>query len=227
MFWQSPRTRKQSRPDVRIPSARAAGIVDLAVLVDSHEQYPYRFAGMPVTVTRRALPCGDYGVTVEGRLVAVVERKSLVDLVSSLTGGTLRYALGELAALPRAVLVVEDRWSQVFKLERVRPAVVADGLAELAVRWPNVAVVFCETRPLAQEYVYRWLAAAHQWAETERDALDRLNLPQLGEVATAPAAPGPGAAEVRAWARSAGIEVPDRGRLRPEVWQAWRDAHPN
>lgn len=26
VFWQSPRTRKQARPDVRIPTARAAGI---------------------------------------------------------------------------------------------------------------------------------------------------------------------------------------------------------
>jgi hypothetical protein len=41
-----------------------------------------------------------------------------------------------LAALPRAALMVEDRYSQVFTLQRVRPAVVADGLAELQVRWP-------------------------------------------------------------------------------------------
>jgi hypothetical protein len=31
-------------------------------------------------------------------------------------------------------------------------------------------------------------------------------------------------AEVRRWARSAGLPVPDRGRLRPEIWQAWNDA---
>jgi hypothetical protein len=30
---------------------------------------------------------------------------------------------------------------------------------------------------------------------------------------------------VRAWARSAGLDVPDRGRLRPEVWAAYREAH--
>jgi hypothetical protein len=75
------------------------------------------------------------GVTVDGRLVAAVERKSLADLVSSLINGKLRYALGDLAALPRAAVVVEDRYSQVFKLDWVRPAVVADGLAELQIRW--------------------------------------------------------------------------------------------
>lgn len=31
VFWQSPRTRKQARPDVRLPSARAAGIVELEI----------------------------------------------------------------------------------------------------------------------------------------------------------------------------------------------------
>lgn len=81
-----------------------------------------------MTTVRRALPCGDYGITLGDRLVAVVERKSLADLVSSLINGKLRYALGDLAALPRAALVVEDRYSQVFQLDWVRPAVVADGL---------------------------------------------------------------------------------------------------
>jgi hypothetical protein len=63
---------------------------------------------------------------------------------SSLINGKLRYALGELAALPRAAVVVEDRYSQVFKLDWVRPAVVADGLAELQIRWPSLPIVFSE-----------------------------------------------------------------------------------
>ena len=96
---------------------------------------------------------------VDGRLVAAVERKSLADLVSSLINGKLRYALGDLAALPRAAVVVEDRYSAVFKLD-VRPAVIADGLAEFQVRWPSVPIVFAETRPLAEEWTYRYLAAA-------------------------------------------------------------------
>jgi hypothetical protein len=41
VFWQSPRTVKQSRPGVHRPTARAAGIPELEVLVDIREQYPY------------------------------------------------------------------------------------------------------------------------------------------------------------------------------------------
>ncbi|AWK75087.1 hypothetical protein CBI38_29595 [Rhodococcus oxybenzonivorans] len=223
VFWQSPRTRKQARPKVSTPTARAAGIADLHIVVDSHERYPYRFTDQQVTTVKRALPCGDYGLLREDTLIASVERKSLPDLVSSLTSGKLRYALAELAALPRAAVVVEDRYSAIYALDRVRPAVVADGLAELQIRWPNVPLVFCETRALAEQWTYRYLAAAHIWADVDTAA------PASGAPAdndTPAEAPAPSTSEVRAWARGQGFPVPDRGRLRPEVWDAYTAAHP-
>ena len=222
VFWQSPRTRKQARPDVRLPSARAAGIAELEIVVDAHERYPYRFTGQQVRTVHRGLPCGDYAITVEGRLVAAVERKSLADLVSSLITGRLRFALGELAAMPRAAVVVEDRYSKVFALERVRPALIADGLAELQVRWESIPIVFCETRKLAEEWTYRYLAAAHAWAEAESLTLDRMGAGVHGAEG-APAQPAPSTAELRAWARVNGFTVADRGRLRPEIHRAWQD----
>ncbi len=116
VFWQSPRTRKQARPQVSLPTARAAGITQLEIAVDAHERYAYRFAGQQVRTTSRGLPCGDYGIVIDGVLVAAVERKSMPDLIASLTSGRLRYALGELAALPRAAVVVEDRYlAQIYK----------------------------------------------------------------------------------------------------------------
>ncbi|WP_029137637.1 ERCC4 domain-containing protein [Nakamurella lactea] len=239
VFWQAPRTRKQARPNVRVPTARASGLTDLQIVVDAHERYPYTFADRQATTVRRALPCGDYGLIEGGRLVASVERKSLPDLVSSLTNGKLRFALGELAALPRAAVVVEERYSAVFKLDVIRPAVVAEGLAELQVRYPNVPIVFCETRTLAAEWTYRFLGAARVWAETEAAISLRPDIavrtfagPDDGaddEAAdaadAAPLAPEPETAEVRRWAREVGLEVPDRGRLKPSVWAAWHLAH--
>src|SRR6185437_13094366 len=182
-------------------------------VVDSHEQYAYRFGRQQVRTVKRALPCGDYGITLGGRLVASVERKSLVDLVASLTGGKLRFAVAELAALPRAAVVVEDRYSQVFKLDRIRPSLVADGLAELQVRWPGIPIVFCETRQLAEEWTYRFLAAAHAWADTETASIQRLapsaTAAATTELGQAPQAPEPSTAEVRAWARATDLAVPD------------------
>lgn len=222
VFWQAPRTRKQARPQVRIPTARAAGVAEMEIVIDAHEQYAYAFTGQQVTTVKRGLPCGDYAVTVGGRVVCSVERKSLGDLVSSLISGRLRFALGELAALPRAAVVVEDRFSQIFAQTWAKPAAVADGLAELQVRWPSVPIVFCETRKLAEEWTYRYLTAAREWALDEHLAADRIG--GGSELAAAGPPPVPSTAEVRAWARVNGLVVPDRGRLRPEVHQAWVEA---
>jgi hypothetical protein len=165
IFWQTARTAKQARPNVGLPTARsAAGI--LTILVDSHERYPWK-------TVRRALPAGDYAVELDGEVVASVERKSLADLVATLTGGRLRYLLADLAALPRAALVVEDRYSAVFRLAHVRPSVVADGLAEAQVRFPSVPIVFCETRTLAAEWAYRFLGAALDELSSHPAADDR------------------------------------------------------
>ena len=227
MFWQSARTRKQARPQVVIPTARAKGVADLEIVVDARERYGYRFASQQVSTVKKALPCGDYGILDGDRLVAAVERKSLADLVSSMLGSTLRYQIADLATAGRSAVVIEDRYSQLFKLDRVRPAVIADGLAELYIRYPMVPVVFCETRSLAEEFTYRFLAAAYTWALAEPAAPDPVSSP-IVPAGPAPGvlAVGPATGQVRAWARSAGLAVRDKGRLRPEIWQAWRDAHP-
>ncbi len=221
IFWQTARTTKQARPAVAVPSARASGIRDLEIVVDSHERYPFTFKDQQVVTRRAGLAAGDYGVVLEGSLLATVERKSLADLVSSLTTGKLKYQLADLAAVPRAAVVVEDRYSQVFKSERVRPAVIADGLAECQVTWPTVPILFLETRALAQEWTYRFLAAARAAAEQEYGGEMAVR-----ELASAPAlAPRePTMAEVRAWAAAQGIEVSDRGRVRTEVVEAYRAA---
>ena len=167
IFWQTASTTKQARPAVSAPVARASGVPDLEVTVDSRERYAYTFSDRQVHVVRAALVAGDYGIVRHGSLLATVERKSLADLVSTLTSGRMKYQLGELSVVPRAAVVVEDRYSSVFKLDRVRPAVVADGLAECQVAWPTVPIVFCETRKLAQEWTYRFLAAARVAADHE------------------------------------------------------------
>jgi ERCC4-type nuclease len=91
---------------------------------------------------------------------AAVERKSLPDLANILFDGSLNFLLAELAALPRAAVVVEDGYSGVFKLERVPAGFVAELLAAVQVRYPNVPVPFCESRPLAEEWVFRFLGAS-------------------------------------------------------------------
>ena len=165
IFWQSARTTRQARPGIRVPRRRAANLAHVTILVDSRERYPYKFANQQATTQRRALPAGDYGIAHDDDIVAVVERKSLADLTRRLIDGQLTYALAELAAVPRAAVAVEDRYSGLFKLDYAKPGFVVEMLAALAIRYPAVPIVFCETRPLAEEWTYRYLSAGFAYAQ--------------------------------------------------------------
>lgn len=240
IFWQSPRTTKQARPRVALPTRRAAGQI-LDVIIDSGEKYAYNFARQQATTTRRRLPAGDYAVELDGAVVAAVERKSLPDLATSLLSGKLTYALAELTALPRAAVVVEDRYSALFKLEHVAGGRVADALAEAQARFPSVPVTFAETRPLAQEWTYRFLGAA-LYELSSRAAMATPGADLLGSPAPLPLAipTGPGspgmsseppvpvvdAADVRRWAAANGLQVAARGRLAAHLVRAYLDRHP-
>jgi hypothetical protein len=167
IFWQTARTTRKTRPGMRLPSKRsAAGVLD--VVVDTRERYAWKFEKQQATTERRGLVVGDYAIELDGEVVGVVERKRLTELAGNVVDGSLLVTLGELSTARRAAIVVEDRWADVFRLEHVAPAMVAEMLAAAQVRYPNVPIVFCETRPLAQEWTYRFLGAALRYAEEEQ-----------------------------------------------------------
>jgi len=171
IFWQSARTTRKTRPGLRVPTRRSAA-GELELIVDTRERYAWKFTDQQATTTKRALPVGDYGVELDGALVGVVERKTLQDLAARLVDGSLLITLGELATVPRAAIVVEDRWADVFRIQHVAPSMVAEMVAHAQVRYPTVPIVFCETRPLAQEWSYRFLGAALRFADEEAGAID-------------------------------------------------------
>jgi hypothetical protein len=221
IFWQSPRTARQARPAVALPTARAHGQV-LEIVVDSGEKYPYTFRHQQATTSRRRLAAGDYAVEVDGEVVAAVERKTLEDLASSLLSGKLTYALADLSALSRAALVVEDRYSRLFKLAHVSGRAVAEALAEAQARFPSVPITFCETRPLAEEWTYRWLGACLVEVGGSAATVDLEATFAPGQPVPAPA---PSSGAVRAWARSRGIEISDRGRIPADLLRVYAEEH--
>jgi hypothetical protein len=160
IFWQTARTARRARPGLRVPARRAAGLDGFTIEVDSRERYPYRFAGRPVERERVALPVGDYAVRADDALVAAVERKTLEDFVKALVDGSLGFRLADLAALPAAAVVVEERYGALLKVERVQPGWLLELVARLQVRYPSVPIVFADSRKLAEEWTYRFLAAA-------------------------------------------------------------------
>ena len=118
-------------------------------------------------------------------------------------------------------MVIEDRYSRLFKLPHAAGARLAEALAEAQARFPSVPVVFCESRPLAQEWTYRWLGAclSELGGQVSTSALEDT----FAHAGTVPAA-APSTAELRAWARNNGFEVSDRGRIPADVLRAFAAA---
>jgi ERCC4 domain len=97
---------------------------------------------------RATVAAGDYAIHADdGRLLAAVERKSLDNLAATLSDGTLAFQLQRLAELPLGAIVVEARYSALFKLEHVNGNWLADQLARLQVRYPGLPIVFRHTPP--------------------------------------------------------------------------------
>ncbi len=161
IFWQTQKTARTANPGARIPRRRPLE-EPLEVVVDTRERYPYRFSAQGAAVVRAALSAGDYAIlSAAGEPIASVERKSLENLASTLSDGSLAFQLQRLAELPLAAIVVEARWSALFKLEHASGNWLADQLARLQVRYPSVPVVFADSRRFAEDWTYRFLATAY------------------------------------------------------------------
>ncbi len=163
IFWQTRKVVGTARPGARIPGRRISELgTRLIIVVDTREHYPWKFANQQASVERGALEAGDYAVRApDGTVLAAVERKAIADLAASLNNGSLVFALGQLATLPRAAVVVEDRYSALLKLTHAPTGFLPDLLARVQVRYPEIPIVFLETRALAEEWAYRWLGAAY------------------------------------------------------------------
>jgi|SRR5579859_579674 len=86
--------------------------------------------------------------------------KTLENLATSLSDGSLAFQLQRLAEMARAAIVVEGDYPDLFRTQPGRGSWLADMLARLAVRYPKVPIVFVGSRKFAEEWAYRFLAAA-------------------------------------------------------------------
>lgn len=158
VWWQTQKTVQAANPGARVPRGRAPG--PLTIAVDTREKYGWHFANRAVTVERHALPAGDYAALVQGSIVGVVERKTLENLATSLSDGSLAFQLQRLAEQGRAAaVVVEGDYPDLFRKQPGRGSWLADMLGRLTVRYPEVPIVFAGSRRFAEEWAYRFLGA--------------------------------------------------------------------
>ena len=158
IWWQTQKTAQAANPGARIPRGRSAGALTIAI--DTREKYGWKFADRELGIERQALPAGDYAAIVGGAVVAAIERKTLENLATSLSDGSLAFQLQRLAELPRAAIVVEGDYTDLFRTQPGRGSWLAEMLGRLAVRYPEVPVVFAGSRKFAEEWAYRFLGAA-------------------------------------------------------------------
>lgn len=172
-------------------SARVSG--DMQVVIDSMERYPWQFPG--ASVQRRRLPVGDYALVHGERPHAIVERKTLQNLLGDLSQlKGLHQQLAELSAWPHAALVIEAQYADFGDPARIGqwPAAhLLRVLGELPALFPTVQCVFAGNRKLANVWTQRWFAALHA-------AIHQPRLPQIAEtVARYDARAGDGGIDAR------------------------------
>lgn len=130
----------------------------MRLVVDTREQKPWRFPDDVKTV-RQALPFGDYSL-ISSSVLAVIERKSEEDLVTTLTRDADRFRreLIQLANADYGIVVVETSIPSLLE-EKYRSKVsgkeILDRVVSLSVDW-NVPVVWASDRVCAIAYALRW-----------------------------------------------------------------------
>lgn len=163
IFWQTQTGMKQRRPRARFT---AYGSTALHIAIDTRERYPWRFAGCEVE--RRLLPVGDYALLSDDEIIAVVERKTFANLLRDLTDlRILHQRLGELAAYPRAALVIEAEYADFLNPEKSRPlgaSYCARALAELTLLHSQLPMIFAGTRKLANAWTRAFFTAVSAYS---------------------------------------------------------------
>lgn len=163
IFWRTERGLKERKPRVKLSTYTKS---ELTIAIDSAERYPWRFPGS--AVEREQLPTGDYALKEGNRIVAVVERKTLDNIVAEFGRMSIFHQqLSELEAYRNSALVVEANYSDFLNPDKMKfypPAFTAKALAEIHAFHPDLSIVFAGNRKLAREWAYQFFTAitAHE-----------------------------------------------------------------
>ncbi|MFW6151326.1 MAG: ERCC4 domain-containing protein, partial [Chloroflexota bacterium] len=168
IFWVTEKSLRQRRPSRKLSLGRGGG--DFRVRVSSNERYPWRFPG--IATERGHLPVGDYALVEGGDVLAVVERKTMDNLLAEFgTMQALHEQVAELTGHEQHALVVEAPYEDFLNPKKVHHydgAFCAKALAELYALHPRLRLVFCANRKMANEWTRRYFAAVwERWLESQ------------------------------------------------------------
>jgi len=159
IFWLTQRSITQHRPAHKLVASASRTV--FTVRIDSSERYPWRFPG---TVTERApLPTGDYALMDGDSIVALVERKTLDNLLADFgIMPVLHQRLAELAVYENHALAIEAPYADFLnpaKVHHYTASFCARAIAELHALHPHLRIVYCANRKVANEWTRHYFAA--------------------------------------------------------------------
>lgn len=149
----------------------------ITILIDHREKAPYAFTGLGVEVVTRqvTLWAGDYALDVVLPCdEAAVERKSLMDLYSTLSMRDRRrlfeLELARLDTMRGGAVVVEAIWQEAEPPARVgmSTADLSRMVERLRGAWPRVTWLACDGRREAEVATLEWLVKHQRWIEAEK-----------------------------------------------------------
>ncbi len=168
IYWQTQTALVQRRPSVSPISLGKR--VEYAVRIASDERYPWSFPGSHVV--RGKLACGDYALVEGDSVLAVVERKTLDNLLADFgVLQVLHQRLLELSSYEQNAFVIEAPYEDFLnkaKVHHYSPAFCAATIAELYAAHPRVRIVFCSNRKTANLWTRSFFAAL--WASKQTKA---------------------------------------------------------
>jgi len=159
IFWLTQQAIEQHRPAFKLVSRRSS--IESTIRIDSKERYPWHFPG--VATERGVIPAGDYALVEGEKLLAVVERKTLDNLLADFgTMPVLHERLAELETQANHALVIEAPYADFLNPKKVHyytPGFCAKVIAELYVLHPHLRIVFCANRKVANEWTRHFFSA--------------------------------------------------------------------
>ncbi len=157
-------------------------ITPFTILIDQQEKAPYRFTGLRADAKHNRRPLivptesghmktGDYAIAGYEHL-AVVERKSLADLYSTLGQGRERFGREHermAADIARPVVVIEANWFEAINLPPSHSKLSPKTVWRTAISWYvryGVPWIMAEDRRLAEVYTFQFLSKV--WKESQK-----------------------------------------------------------
>lgn len=142
---------------------------ELHIIVDTREKTPWQWKRYPSVVAKRTkLDAGDYSILGYEGLITV-ERKSLPDLVQTLSRGRKRFEkeCDRLLSYAYRTVIVEGTMDQIVKHQYrslVDPNAIIGSICAIQMTY-GLPFIFAGSKRNAEAFAFRWLCNAFKYAQ--------------------------------------------------------------